>query len=166
MNPPPPRDDETRAILDGIRHVVRVLRTSARAAEARTGVSAAQLFALLRLAQAPKLSLGALADHTLTHPSSVSVVASRLVARGLVARRRARDDARRIELTVTPAGRRVLRRTPVLAQDRLVTAIGTLRPGDRRALARGLRALLASLGVGHRPPAMFFEDGKARDGDR
>lgn len=159
-NPPTPA---TREVLNGLRHIVRVLRVSSRAAEARTGLSTAQLFALQRLAQAPGLSLGELAAQTHTDPSSVSVVARRLVTRGLVARRKAKGDGRRLELSVTAAGRTALRRAPSSAQDRLVAAIEALPAPRRRALASGLGELARSLGVGGRTPQMFFEDAEGRD---
>src|SRR5262245_40728501 len=41
---------DLRAILDGLRRVVQVLRESSRAAERRIGLSSAQLFVLQRLA--------------------------------------------------------------------------------------------------------------------
>lgn len=161
MKPPTSSADATREILNGLRHIVRVLRVSSRDAEARTGLSTAQLFALQRLAQAPGLSLGELAARTHTDPSSVSVVAQRLVARGLVARRKAATDARRLELSLTARGRTLLRRAPGVAQDRLVAAIDALSPARRRGLANGLGELARSLGVGGRTPQMFFEETEA-----
>ncbi|HVZ71455.1 MAG TPA: MarR family transcriptional regulator, partial [Polyangia bacterium] len=100
-------DGSTRAVLDGVRHLVRTLRESSREAERAVGVSAAQLFVLQRLSGGGPLSVNELAARTLTHQSSVSVVVAKLARRGLVARARAADDARRLEVTLTPAGRAV-----------------------------------------------------------
>ena len=86
------RDPATRAVLDSIRRIVRALRESSRKTERSVGLGAAQLFVLQRLAGAPPLSINELADRTLTHQSSVSVVVSRLVRAGLVARTRAAAD--------------------------------------------------------------------------
>ena len=81
-------------------------------------MSGAQLFVLQHLADAAPaaLSLSALAERTHTHASSVSAVAARLHARGLVARRAAADDARRAELSLTPAGTRLLEKAPTPVQ--------------------------------------------------
>lgn len=151
--------DDVRAILDGIRHVVRVLRVSARAAEHRVGVSGAQLYVLHQLAERPATSLNALAARTHTHQSSVSVVVARLVRRGLVERRVSAADGRRIELALTAAGRRLVRRAPAAAQERLVVALRRLPAADRARLAVGLSRLVRSLGVAGRTPGMFFEEG-------
>src|SRR5581483_7396248 len=93
---------------------------------------------LQELAAAPADSLGALAARTHTDQSSVSVVVRRLVERGLVARRHAITDARRIELALTAPGRAVLRRAPEPVQKRLLAALARLSPPRRRALARTL----------------------------
>src|SRR5882762_3561794 len=96
---------DSQRILDSIRRLVRLLRVSDRQAQAELGVSGAQLFVLRELGRTPALSLNELASRTLTDQSSVSVVVTRLVEAGLVSRERARDDARRLVLGLTRAGR-------------------------------------------------------------
>ena len=149
---------DLRIILDALRHIVRELRVSSRAAEARVGLSAAQLFALHRLAEGRALSLGELAERTFTHQSSVSVVVRRLAERQLVAKRTSRADGRRVELTLTPAGRALLRRAPAAAQERLITALNHLSAPERDRLARSLSRLVREMGARGRVAAMFFEE--------
>ncbi|HXJ20135.1 MAG TPA: MarR family transcriptional regulator [Polyangia bacterium] len=144
--------------LDAIRKLVRVLGESARLAQGRTGISGAQLFVLRVLAEHPGLSINQLAEQTMTHQSSVSVVVSRLAARGLVARAPAPDDRRRQLVTLTPRGRALRRSAPAVAQEVLVQAIRGLPPARRRALATSLRALTDALGVSDQTAPMFFEE--------
>lgn len=150
------RDPATRAVLDSVRRIVRALRESSRAAERSVGLGGAQLFVLQRLAGAPALSINELADRTLTHQSSVSVVVSRLVQAGLVARNRATADGRRAEITLTAAGRAVLARAPAAAQDRLIGALGLLGGPARKELARQLGRLVESMALPPQHPPMFF----------
>jgi DNA-binding MarR family transcriptional regulator len=151
------RDPATRAVLDSIRRIVRALRESSRKTERSVGLGAAQLFVLQRLAGAPPLSINELADRTLTHQSSVSVVVSRLVRAGLVARTRAAADGRRVEITLTPAGRNVLERAPAAAQDRLIGALGLLGVAARKDLAGHLGRLVEAMALPPHHPPMFFE---------
>ena len=144
-------------MLDSIRRIVRALRESSRRTERSLGLGAAQLFVLQRLAGAQPLSLNELAERTLTHQSSVSVVVSRLVKAGLVTRARARGDARRLEIRLTPAGQAALARAPAATQDRIIAALGTLGAPARRDLARQLGRLVESMALPGRPPPMFFE---------
>jgi MarR family transcriptional regulator, lower aerobic nicotinate degradation pathway regulator len=157
-----------RAIMDALRRIVRALRISARAAEGRLGISGAQLFVLHQLADRDASSIDELAARTLTHQSSVSVVVSRLAARGLVVRRTVADDARRTGIALTATGRAVLRSAPEAGQARLITGLQRLSPEQRRALAFDLTALVRALEVSDETPAMFFEDESAgaRKGQR
>src|SRR3954465_9301852 len=83
---------ETALALDEVRRLVQALRQSTVQAERETGLSGAQLFVLQQLAQTPAQSLNDLAERTHTHQSSVSVVVTRLVGRGLVSRQRSPED--------------------------------------------------------------------------
>jgi DNA-binding MarR family transcriptional regulator len=149
--------DNASAVFDPLRRLVHALHVASRETERRLGVTGAQLFVLTQLRATPSLSINALAERTMTHQSTVSVVVRRLVRRKLVKKMRAADDARRVELTLTPSGMALLRRSPEVLQVRLANAIGGLSAGDRRALARGLTHLVSELGVGDAPPTMFFE---------
>src|SRR5919202_5994948 len=130
----PQRSAELTAALDAIRRIVQALRASARTAEQRLGVSGAQLLVLQALSEAPANSLNDLAARTFTHQSSVSVVVERLVRRRLVSRNRSAEDARRVTLALTAAGRALLESAPETAQVRLVSALRQLSARERRAL--------------------------------
>src|SRR5262245_858835 len=110
--PPSRVAPEVPVVLDAFRRIVRELRLGARTAERAVGVSAAQLFVLEKLAANPAASVAELAARTLTDPSSVSVVVSRLAERGLVSRTTASADARRAEIALTARGRALARRAP------------------------------------------------------
>jgi DNA-binding MarR family transcriptional regulator len=82
----------------------------------------------------------------------------RLVERGLVRRRRSTADARRLEVTLTRAGRVLAARAPAAVQGRLISGLERLDPGDRRVLARTLGCLLVEMGIGEEAATMFFEE--------
>jgi len=152
---------EAIAVLDDLRRIVRVLRESSRAAESMLGVTGAQLFVLKALAEAPALSLNALAARTRTHQSTVSVVVKRLVDRGFVKRSASQLDGRRIELELSQRGRTLLERAPLAAQDRLIEAIERLPRAKRRVLAEALHDLVAEMCLDDEPLSMFFEEDDA-----
>lgn len=146
-------------VVNGLRRIVRALHQSHRQAEQRWDVSAAQLLVMQRLAESPTLSVNELADRTYTHQSTVSVVVTRLVGRGLVRRERADDDLRRAVLALTPAGRVLLQRAMTSAQMRLIDALDAMPTTQLRALGTCLERLVEALGVSDEPAGMFFEDG-------
>jgi len=149
---------ETRIVLEALRRVVQALRVTARDAELRHGVSAAQLFVLHLLARDGPASVNELAERSFTHQSSVSVVIARLAAAGLVARDRSTEDRRRAVVALTSSGRALLRRVPEPAQTRLVAALASVTATERSALARGLEALVREMGIADGRTGMFFEE--------
>ena len=144
--------------MDALRRVVRDLRLSARDAERSAGISGAQLFVLQSLVEEPASSLNELAERTLTDQSSASVVVKRLTDRTLVARKPSPIDARRIELSLTAAGKRLLARCPEPTQARLVRSLRRLSPGELSRLEVGLTALLREMRIENAPPRMFFDE--------
>ena len=151
-----------RSVLDAIRRIVQVLRSSSRETEQRLSLSAAQLFALQQLAVSPGLSVNDLAGRTFTHQSSVSVVVQRLVDRNLVEKVSSKEDRRRLRLAITDAGRQVLRRSPQPAQERLIAGIAALTAAERRALVASLTRIARALARDDGPPPMLFEEGAER----
>lgn len=140
-----------------IRTLVAVLQTSARAVEARSGLTNAQLFLLRQIAEEDGITLNELVDRTSAAQSSVSVVVARLVSSGRVRRGRVPGDGRRVKLTATARGRATLRRAPTPTTERLITALGRLKPGDVRSISRGLQALLAMLDESTEGKPLLFE---------
>jgi DNA-binding MarR family transcriptional regulator len=147
------------AALDALRRIVRVLRQSSARTERELGIGGAQLFVLHELAASPAGSVNELAQRTYTHQSSVSVVVQRLVEQGLVARRPAADDARRRELRLTTAGRRLVDRAPLPAQVRLIQGLGALGREELPKLSRALRKVVQGMGAEDEPPSMLFAEG-------
>jgi DNA-binding MarR family transcriptional regulator len=160
---PEPRTDANAVapVFNSLRRLVHSLHNASRDTERRLGVTGAQLFVLTQLKATPSISINALAERTMTHQSTVSVVVRRLVRRKLVKKVRAADDARRVELTLTAAGTALLRRAPEAMQVRLGRAIEELDETERQVLACGLKKLVHALGAEHRITApMFFEPDK------
>ena len=156
--------NDSQRILDCIRKLVRYLRINDRAAQAQVGLSGAQLFVLNELGRTPSMSLSELAQRTLTDQSSVSVVVTRLVDAGYVARDRDSSDARRLVLNLTKNGRSVLQRAPLPPQERILEVIERISPADRKRFADLFGKVLDDLGEagGAAPMLDFGESGGKR----
>ena len=153
------RRTEVGAVLNALRRLVRGLHRSSRISEQRWNVSAAQLLVLDRLAETSALSVNELAERTFTHQSTVSVVAARLVRRGLVRREQDPDDARRTRLSLTAAGRSLRDRATSAASVQIVEALEAIPTKPLRVVHACLDRLVKAIGVESEPALMFFEDG-------
>jgi MarR family transcriptional regulator, lower aerobic nicotinate degradation pathway regulator len=153
-------------VLDDIRRIFQTLRIAARRAEQDLGITGAQLFVLQKLADGPAQSLNELAERTLTHQSSVSVVVRRLVERGLVGRDRGDTDARRVELRLTAAGKRLLRQMPTMPQVRLVQTIRAFPDRDLQRMATLMHQMATGIHAARLRPEMLFADTRRRGATR
>lgn len=149
---------DSQRILDSVRRLVRLLRLSDRAAQSEVGLSSAQLFVLHELGKTPELSLNELAERTRTDQSSVSVVVTRLVEAGLIERRRAEEDARRLVLTLTRSGRTALVTAPPAPQAHLLDVIEALPAAERKRFASTFARILEAMGAGGSAAPMLFDD--------
>lgn len=148
---------EIIVVIDGIRRLERGLRLAAREVERATGISAAQLFVLEQLVSESPASVSELARRTLTDRSSVSVVVDRLVASGYAGRRPSRADRRRLEISITPKGRRLLDGAPIPPTDLLIAALQRLQRAHVARLGTELARLTAELQF--EEARLLFEDG-------
>lgn len=123
------------------------------------GLSGAQLFVLQCLARRSPCSVNELASFTATDQSSVSVVVSRLVTRGLVKRTPSKLDRRRVDLSLTASGRTLLAAAPEAAQDRLLAAIAQLKKSEAVQLSALLDKLVELAEVPRETVPLFFEEG-------
>ena len=149
---------QVTTVVNGLRRIVGALHRSHRLAEQKFDLSAAQLLVLQRLAEVASLSVNELANRTFTHQSTVSVVVTRLVGRGLVRRTRADDDARRAELALTASGRALLQRAMSSALAQLIDALDAMPTSRLRLIGKCLDNVVDALGVRGEPPGMFFEE--------
>lgn len=167
-NPPAssgaPLSPDVADVFASLRRLVHALHSATRDTEERLGLTSAQLFVLTQLKATPSLSINALAERTMTHQSTVSVVVRRLVQRKLVRKVRAVGDARRVELTLTSTGSALMRRAPEAMQTTLARSIETLGDEERHVLAGALARLVTSIGADTDPETMFFQDGSTGDG--
>jgi hypothetical protein len=67
-----------------------------------------------------------------------------------------------VRLAITDGGRAVLRRSPEPIQEKLISGIAALPPGQRRTLANALHGIARSLSDSAGHPPMFFENGRKR----
>ncbi len=155
---------DSQRILDAIRRLVQMLRLSDHVARNELGLSTAQLFVLHEVTKTPELSLKELAERTRTDQSSVSVVVTRLCDAGLIERERAEDDARRLVIRPTRAGRAAARKAPRVAQQELIDLLERMDEADLKRFADYLVTIVDTMdGSSEAPPMFFEEERRSRD---
>ena len=131
---------EDDVLLEAARLVVGI---SVRAADQIGEASLVQLRALTVLSDAHGANLMQLAEGMGVTVSTTSRLVDRLIAAGLVDRRPSEVTRREVSISLTDAGRAVLRRYDDLRVDALRSRLDRLEPARRTTAVDGLRALLA-----------------------
>lgn len=109
------------------------------------GVTGPQRLVVRIVARVPGISAGDLADVLHIDPSTLTGILKRLAARGALSRRADPTDRRRITLALTPAGRKLDRRTAGTVEAGVRRALGSLPAADVQAAARVLRQIAHNL---------------------
>jgi DNA-binding MarR family transcriptional regulator len=126
--------------MDTALAVTRLVRAEVRRRRP-SRLSLSELRSLGFLEASPHASLSALAaDLGLTLPAT-SILVDRLVRRGLVGRRTAPLDRRRVMLRLTATGRARLRAARTLARAALTARLRALSPPERAAVGRAMALL-------------------------
>jgi MarR family transcriptional regulator, organic hydroperoxide resistance regulator len=104
-------------------------------------LSAHQASILDHLDDVEGTSLMALARHMGVTASTMSLNADRLEGGGYVRRVRSKQDGRRVDLRLTPAGVRIKRQQKVLEPELVSAMLAQLNEKDRRRALRGMELL-------------------------
>ncbi len=151
---------ESRQILDSLRSLVQVLQNYSKRLETDLGMSGAQIFVLQKVSENHLSSINDIAEKTLTHQSSVSVVVERLVQKGLVERKQDLIDKRRTLISVSAKGLKILQKAGATPQEKLAKSILKLKDQERKSLAKNLSKILSAAEWNKDTPNLFFEPDK------
>jgi MarR family transcriptional regulator, organic hydroperoxide resistance regulator len=134
-------------VLAQFRVLFRSIKQHYQRVERRSGVTGAQLWALVHIAEHPGTKMGELARALAIHPSTASNLVRRLEALALVARRRKGADQRAVHLHLTGRGRQALRRAPRPLIGVLQQALSELPAPRLDALGYHLAELIGTMKV-------------------
>jgi DNA-binding MarR family transcriptional regulator len=131
----------TVAVADGLRPVLlrvgRELRREARA----VGISPEQVSLLVAIKYTPGIGIRDLAEHERISAPALTKHVDRLERDGLAVRTQRPDDGRRIGLTLTDEGQRVLRRVRSRRTAWLASRLGRLDAGELAAVEAAIEPL-------------------------
>ena len=134
---PPPASGDARdpaaQVLRRFRLVFNAVKSHFQQVEKQAGIGGAQIWALSVIAAAPDIGIGGLAQAMDIHQTTASNLAKTLIGLELAQAQRNGPDRRTVQLRLTPAGARVLRKAPGPFEGVLPEALAQL---DAATLAR------------------------------
>ena len=128
-------------VIAALRRIIRAIDLHSHNLVERFQVTGPQLLALRVLSRLGRTSVGALARGVhVSHPTMTGIL-DRLEARGLVVRAKDPDDRRRMTVSATDAGLRLLQDAPSPLQDRFRTAFAGLETWEQTHMLATLQRI-------------------------
>jgi DNA-binding MarR family transcriptional regulator len=125
-------------VVQVLRRLFKAIHEYSKAIYKKTGLSGPQVWALTILEEHAEISASELAVRMFVHPSTVTGIIDRLARRRAIRRIVDAKDRRGVRLSLTPLGRKILKRTPPPVQVGLARAIKSLPPRRLRELRLSL----------------------------
>lgn len=138
---------ETEAIevLRKFRQVFNAVKNHFQQVEKKVGIGGAQVWALSLLHEQPGIGVNDLSNRMDIHQSTASNLVKTLVSSELIEVRKSTNDKRIVELFISPAGKRILKKAPAPFSGVLPHALLQLNPKVLGRLNVGLSDLLELL---------------------
>ncbi|MEO7336319.1 MAG: MarR family transcriptional regulator [Caldimonas sp.] len=143
----PGADQQANRVLRQFRQVFNAVKTHFQQVEKTVGLGGAQVWALSVIHAEPGTGVGALAAAMDIHQSTASNLVRTLAERELVAVSRDPVDRRVVRLKLSPAGAKLLRRSPGPFAGVLPDALASLDARTLKRIEADLRKLIAVLRV-------------------
>jgi DNA-binding MarR family transcriptional regulator len=129
-------------ILTAIRRVIRAVDKYSRKINTELGLTSPQLLCLDALEKQEQMITKELAKSINLSESTVIGIVDRLEAKQYVLRQRSKEDRRKVYLSLTDAGRGILKETPSLLQDRFCSALLELDINELNTITQSLERVV------------------------
>lgn len=152
-------------VLTELRRIIRATQISAKRLAHATGLTTSQLVLLQLLDQHTELTPGQLARHMNLTQATVTSLLDRLQDRALVARKRGTADRRRVSVTLTARGKKLLARSPTPLQSRFVHDFAALQAWEQTALLAALQRIAHLMDADTLDAAPLLDVGRLDEAD-
>ena len=146
------------AVLRQFRQVFNAVKAHFQQVEKTVGMGGAQVWALSLVREQPGIGIGALAKAMSIHQSTASNLVRTLVEREMVAAVKAGADRRAVQLTLLPAGTKVLKSVPGPFDGLLPGALKSLPPETLARLHGDLAQLIVAIAADEAGAAIPLSD--------
>jgi len=131
--------------LIALRQIQRKTEQASKKLAAQASLTPSQLLVMQILAERGEISAGEVSKLTQLKHATITNLVDKLVARGLLMRRRCEEDRRKVWLTLLPEGQNVITSAPDLLQDTFQARFKSLPDWHQAMLVSSLERVAALL---------------------
>lgn len=135
----------TDHILVALRKIIRATDLHSRRLERETGLTAPQLILLRDIQQNHNSSVSDIGRRIHLSQATVTSILNRLEGNGLVKRTRSTRDKRRMDVSLTGKGTRLIQNAPQPLQDEFVARLNSLETWEQLSIVASLERIAAMM---------------------
>lgn len=148
-------------LLLALRKIIRATDLYSKQLNKDAGLTAPQLLILREIAANQQVTASLVAQNITLSPATVSNVIDRLEHRQLIHRTRSATDKRRVELSLTSAGARLLAASPRPLQDHFIDKFCDLADWEQSLLLSSVQRIAQMMNAERIDPIGLLERGSA-----
>ena len=137
--------DLTDDVLVSLRRIIRANDLHSRKLGRETGLTTPQLVVMRAILDAEDPTVSKISRDESLSQATVTNILNRLEAQDLIRRSRSEQDKRRVNLQVTPAGRKLLKGAPKPLQEGFVARFNQLEDWEQHLLVSSLARVAAMM---------------------
>ena len=124
-------DQRCRELLVSMRKIIQAIDIHSRTLNKKFGLTGPQLIILQEIANQGQISVTPLSKITSLSQATVTDITKRLVAKGLVERKKREDDRRAVSLSLTPAGKDMMKDLPSPLQETFINRFSEIEDWEQ-----------------------------------
>jgi len=148
-------------VLIALRQIIRAIDLHSKKLERVSGLTGPQLLVMQVIAQHASLSAGTVAREVSLSQATVTSILDRLERKGYLQRVRSQEDRRRVELTLTVEGARVLAAAPTLMQESFISRFSELSEWEQNLILSSLQRVAAMMNASELDAAPLLDSSDA-----
>lgn len=135
----------SQQVLLSLRQIIRAMDLRSRQLEKSVGLTVPQLIVLKDVAEAGESPIGQIAARVSLSQATVTTIVDRLEQRGAVQRQRAESDRRKVFVTLTELGSRLIEQSPTILQEEFLEAFERLAQWEQTLMLATLQRMAAMM---------------------
>jgi len=140
---PSPERLVTDSVMIALRKIIRAIEMNSKKLIKRVGLTGPQLVILQEISRSGRITVGDIAQAVSLSQATVTGILERMEKRGLLVRQRSDRDKRRIMVSITEIGKKILDDAPPLMQEAFVEQFSSLQEWEQTMILSALQRLVA-----------------------
>lgn len=149
-------------VLIALRQIIRAIDLHSKKLERVSGLTGPQLLVMQVIARHDALSAGAVAREVSLSQATVTSILDRLELKGYLQRVRSQQDKRRVEVSLTVEGARVLAAAPTLMQESFICRFSELSEWEQNLILSSLQRVAAMMNASELDAAPLLDSSDAQ----